>query len=405
MLKGNLGLKRISSPICYGERREKWLKDLEFIEKELPKRHKNLFFELDSKTFYSQLDEIKNDIDELSDEKIIVRLAILIASIKDGHSSLVMKFENMYPLELFCFDDGIFVTRANESYSKYVGCELTHINGFAMDEIISRIGPCISADNHQQFKNRLVTYLLIPEVLKGHDIIHNQALFTFRKGRERLMVSIEPLKIQAIKLKKPRKTMLHLSNQDQNYWYAYNKENQLLYFQYNTYDQTDLSFRKFNKEMFGLIDRNKVKKLVVDLRHNEGGKSWLLNPFFRALRTRPHLNNKNGLFLIIGRKSFSSAMMDTLKFMNDTQACLVGEATGGSPNAYGDVRYLKLTNNHLKLVYSTQYFNFMKGDFRTIEPDILIPSFSRDYFNNHDRALEALFTRPKHEVNFVKHID
>lgn len=45
-----------------------------------------------------------------------------------------------------------------------------------MDEVIHRIQPCVSADNHQQIKNWLMDYLLMPEVLKGLNIVKDQAV-------------------------------------------------------------------------------------------------------------------------------------------------------------------------------------------------------------------------------------
>lgn len=149
-------------------------------------------------------------------------------------------------------------------------------------------------------------------------------------------------------------------------------------------------FKKFNKALFNLIDQKGVEKIIVDIRHNLGGASWIVSPFFRALKKRPHLNKSNKLYVIIGRKTFSSAMMCTIRFMKKTHATLAGEGTGATPNGYGELFNLKLMNTGYTLYYSTQYFKQLDEDINCIEPALAIASHAADYFNNHDEVLQVI---------------
>jgi hypothetical protein len=397
IVKGLLGIRSVSSPICSNDRKTKWITDIEFIEKELPKRHKNLFYKVNKKDFYRDITEIKEKIENVSDNELIVTLMKIIASVQDGHTKLLLNNDKKYPFEFFFFDDGIFLTKSLETHSDYIGSKLTHINNKSIEVIVKNIQKCVSYDNHQQFKNRIVKYLCVPEILNGLGIIEDYRTsfrFQTQSGEYIDLVSDPCDEKESGLLEKKEKSsivMLHLLYQHKNYWYDFDETDGILYFQYNScVNAQDFSFRKFNLEMFQFIDKRTIKKLVVDMRHNGGGNSMILNPFFKALKKRPHLNKYKTLYVIIGRETFSSALLNAINFMKKTNATLVGEPTGGKPNHFGEIMYLNLSNTNLEIMYSTQYFKNIKNELDSIEPNIPISLNSVDYFNNVDRALQAL---------------
>ncbi len=76
-----------------------------------------------------------------------------------------------------------------------------------------------------------------------------------------------------------------------------------------------------------------------------------------------------------------------------TDVILVGEPTGGSPNHFGDSIKLQLPHSDLTLAVSSLYHNDAPGDNRTtIEPQLLSPLSSKDYFSGRDPALEAILS-------------
>jgi len=402
LIKAYLGIRTVRSSICEGNRTEKWLTDIKFVEDELPKRHKNLFFELSEASFYRQIKHIRSNIENLSDDEIKVLLFELVAGIKDGHSVLYLKHKNQYPLRFYYFDDGIYLTQSTDEYAEFIGSELIAIGGHDITEVANRLTKCVSADNHQQFKNRFSNYLVVPEILKGLGLANDQAEFTFKNDRQIFSIILEPCPIDTLELKLIS-NMLHLSNQTKNYWYQLNNKENYVYFQYNSCmkDNTQ-SFKAFNKEMFQAIDKNNIQQIIVDMRHNGGGASWIINPFFRALRKRPHLNNPKKLFVIIGRQTFSSALMNTIRFMKKTNATLAGEETGGAPNGYGEIMFLKLMNANIQVVYSTQYFKQLDEELNCIEPAIKVPNLSKNYFEDRDCVLieieKAIKSRDTEEI-------
>ena len=67
---------------------EEWVEDLNYLEKELPVRHKDLFFQLTEEEFKSNLEKLKNDLSGLSNLEIAFRLAEIFAEIGDTHTAL-----------------------------------------------------------------------------------------------------------------------------------------------------------------------------------------------------------------------------------------------------------------------------------------------------------------------------
>ncbi|MGE5631621.1 MAG: hypothetical protein ACM3TR_11065 [Caulobacteraceae bacterium] len=143
------------------------------------------------------------------------------------------------------------------------------------------------------------------------------------------------------------------------------------------------------KEMIDLIDSGKVDKLVVNIRDNRGGSSPLLDPFIDEVTERD-INNSNRLFVIVGRATYSSAILNVLHFKNETNATFLGEPTEGKPNHYGEVKSFKLPNTGMWVTYSTKYFTFIKGDPITFMPDRIIEVALQDYMDGKDPVLDAL---------------
>jgi C-terminal processing protease CtpA/Prc len=94
------------------------------------------------------------------------------------------------------------------------------------------------------------------------------------------------------------------------------------------------SFSAFNKELWDFIGENDVDKIVLDIRQNRGGISYILNPFIREIK-KSAFNHPDQFYVIIGKDTYSSAVLNAISLKTGTNAYFVGEATGGEPNHYG----------------------------------------------------------------------
>jgi uncharacterized protein (TIGR03437 family) len=95
--------------------------------------------------------------------------------------------------------------------------------------------------------------------------------------------------------------------------------------------------------------------------------------------------------VIIGRRTYSSAILNAISIRQGGPVSLVGEPSGGSPNSYGEVQTLTLPNSQLNVSYSTRYFSFPGYPAGSMMPDVALPFYASDWFGRHDPFLAAAF--------------
>jgi hypothetical protein len=101
---------------------------------------------------------------------------------------------------------------------------------------------------------------------------------------------------------------------------------------------------------------------------------------------RHALDPASQVFVIIGRQTFSSAVLNAIDFRS-LGATLVGEPGGWKPSGYGSVTNLVLPNSGLQVSCSTRKFSDVLGD--ALLPDVPAVLSFADYISERDPALEA----------------
>ena len=100
--------------------------------------------------------------------------------------------------------------------------------------------------------------------------------------------------------------------------------------------------------------------------------------------------------VLIGRLTFSAAANFATELERTTGARFAGEAMGGSPNVYGDVRRVDLPYGNQAVFVATRYHVKSTPDDprTTIEPDLPIPYSSADWRAGVDPVLNAVIRDP-----------
>ena len=202
---------------------------------------------------------------------------------------------------------------------------------------------------------------------------------------------------------RPKKLPLGWQDQKSYFWDQYFPEDRLYYIQYNKCWSREAEeeygtgasalfmplFKEFEKQVFQTIKKQKIDKLVFDMRFNGGGDSNQGTKFIKKLgKTR--FNGEGEIFVIVGRQTFSAAIINTVDLMNNCDARTVGEGTGGKPNHYGKVKRFVLPESKLVVNYSTKYFTLLDKDVRSIIPEIQAPISFRQFMDGTDPALEVI---------------
>lgn len=383
-------------------RNDKWIEDIDLLASELPNRHKNLFFNKSKEEFLKEIKELKRKIKNLDEYEIRVNLAKIVAAIRDAHTGVILPVNFLCPIELYCFKDEIYIISTIEKYKHIENCKIVKVNGMDIKEVITVLSSIVSYENEALCKAQLPKYFPAIEFLYGLEIIDTidcLELTIEDRNKKIKNIEIESLPIREVrkKLKESKKSMLkdnslplYRKNFDKYYWYEYMEEFKVVYFKYNACkEMEDKSVFDFGKELMKFINENQVDKLVIDLRNNAGGNSTLLEPFIEDLKACDKINKKGNLFVIVGRETFSSALLNVLLLKEDTNAIFLGEATGGKPNCYGEVERFTLKNSGLTVCYSTKYYKIITDDsLPSFYPEVSLDLTIENYIKNEDPFLD-----------------
>ncbi len=388
-------------------RNARWLEDINFLSSELPQKHKNLFFKKSKEDFFTEIDSLKMNIDSFNDYEIELQIAKIVASIKDAHTSVPLKVNRLLPLELYWFSDGIYVILAPVQYKEILYCKIKKINKFCIEEIVDALSSIISYENEIHLKSQLPKFLPAIELLYDlgfvNDIDSLELTFEDKNKKIRtLNVNSFPLKewremhsLIKSDLVHMKSLPLYRKNSHKNYWFQYIPDANIVYFKYNTCrDMLPIDVFTFCKNLVKFIEKHKVKKLIIDLRNNSGGNSSLLDPFIEDIKNLEKINEIGKLFVIIGRETFSSALLNAFFLKESTAAIFLGEPTGGKPNCYGELQRFTLKNSGLTVCYSTEYYKIIEDDnLPSFFPDVNITLTIQNYVDNQDPCFEYFFNK------------
>ncbi|MFO7732569.1 MAG: peptidase S41 [Candidatus Aminicenantes bacterium] len=378
-----------------------WAEDLDFLATELPARHKNLFFKITPGEFQAGVSALKARIPELDRTRFLLDLSRLVASVGDSHTSFTIMPRKAFPLKLYWFEEGICVVDTTPEYARLLNGRLESVDGHPVEEVVRAFAEIIPHDNEAQVKDFVPRFLASSEHLLGLGLVADadEAAFTVRTpeggSATAKMKSLALGDIRAVSWAAPQvepsRLPLYRRMAGSAYESAYLPESRTLYFAYNSCrDLPDRPFREFAAGLWDTLRKNPVERLVIDLRNNGGGDSSILDPFIRELAAAKDLNRKGRLFVILGRRTFSSAILNALDLRRRTEAVFYGEPTGGKPNHYGEIEILTLPNLGLKVQYSTKYFQFVDGDDPSLVPDVLVELSLDDHLALRDPVLEAI---------------
>jgi len=380
-----------------------WREDLEVLAEELPRRHKNLYFELAPARFMAAVDLLREDIPYLDDHEIIVHLMRLVAMPGDSHTALDINSSGFhaFPLQLYWFEDGLFVIGTDARYADALGLRLSAIDGVDIEEAIGHVSTVFPYENYAQLTKQAPSFLVLAEVLHtiGVTAQIESAEFTFTDdyAEESFNLTIEAVAavnhdtwMHALDPIDPS-LPVYLEQQFNPYFCKYLPDLRMLFLQYNgCVERSDLPFADF----VGLVDEMVVtyefEYFVIDLRFNSGGDSSIADPLIDYIAGQPEVNQRGTLFVVIGRNTFSSAVLNALAFQRETESLLAGEPTGGKPNHFGEVQAFTLPNSGMDVYYSTKYFTPSDSDDDSLMPDIPAVEFSSDYFSYVDPAIDAI---------------
>jgi hypothetical protein len=390
-------------------RDEGWRHDLAYLVSEVKRMH----YVYRSRPLPAGFDEetasLREDIPQLTDPQIIVRLQGLVARLGDGHSNVYFPFGDrglkQLPLRWYSFSDGLFVVSAPGDLAKWVGTRVVTIGDVDAAEALDRLSPFVSKDN-TMFVRAIGTALFLrsPDFLRAAGIVPNAERVSLtlesRMGHRETIVLSPAAPGELVKYVTPSERPgappppRYLARQSEPYWFEHLPETRSVYFQFNRVaDGPGESLADFALRLTRYLDEHPVQNLIVDVRHNFGGNGELLAPLVRALIHFETTRADARLFVITGRTTFSAAQIFIAQVDRMTNAVFAGEPSSSSPNFVGEETPLVLPYSKLAGSISSRFHQSDGMDRRMwIAPEIPVALSSEDYFANRDPVLDAVLT-------------
>jgi len=384
-----------------------WQEDLRFMAVELPKRHANLYHTVTRAQFEQEVAALEERIPMLAGHQIIVELARIVALIGDGHSSidllddLTLDFRR-YPLRLYQYSDGLFVQAASAGCADAAGSRVIAIGDIPVEQAYTAVRRLVSRENELRVIHKLPDLLVIPEVLHALNLITDMEHVDWHiEGRdgERRTIRISPVRRGEALLWTDASDStlgpipLWRRDPQNKFWFEHLSYAQAIYVQFNSVrDKPDETIATFFKRVFDSVDAHRPERFILDIRLNGGGNGTLNQPIVHGLIKRDWLNQRGKLFTIIGRATFSAAMMLAIDLERHTRTLFVGEPTGTSPNMYGETGTITLPNSRLTIYVSELHWVYSDPRDRRpwIAPNICAELSSKDYSAKRDPAIDAI---------------
>jgi hypothetical protein len=394
-----------------------WREDVRVIARELPARHPNLFYRATAAQWDSAVRATEQRMPALTRNEAMVALMELVASVRDGHTSISPLFDRAaavryYPIELYRFDDGLFVRSAAPEYAALAGARVTRIGRASAEDALAAVARIIPHENDGWVHAWGPAWLGFAEVLDGLGLVDDMErlpLVVERDGRlDTVLVRPAGPFVPAghhpdspidrtgwIQMRGPGEPPLWLRNPGRPYWVEFEPEGRTLYVSYRGVVDAEPRNVEFWRRVFALADSVPLERLVLDIRENVGGESFFNRQVVRGLVARPALDRPDRLFVITGTRTFSAAMNLARDLERWTNATFVGEPTGNARYFFGDHVQVLLPASGLTVNVSTlawpPYDPRDRRDF--LAPAIYTPLTSADYRANVDPAMRAILAR------------
>lgn len=396
-------------------RDEGWRTDLAYLVREIKRLGYAPFRLVPEDRFDALVAALHDAIPGLTDAQVVVELMKLMRLVNDGHTRLrdltaLPALRQTLPVQFTDFEEGLHITAAAPQHADLLGARVERLAGKPVEEVCRALEPLISRDNPQWVRQMTPYHLRELPLLHALGVAPDpgrvELALRDRDGRERVATLATddsqpdiwfaipcPVDWRFFPETLPTPLPRYLKNAGTNFWFEHLPAHDLVYFQFNRVrDHPDESLADFTARLFRFIEEQAVGRLVIDLRWNNGGNTFLELPLLHRLIGSAALNRRGHLFVITGRRTFSAAQNGASLIERHTAAIFVGEPTGASPNFVGESIPVELPHSKIRGTISDLYWQSAWAmDYRTwIAPHLYAPPTFAAYAENRDPALEAI---------------
>ena len=428
--------------------------DLEYLRESLEQTHYDLFAFTSEKEFDANYEKVKASVtaDSINLKEAISLFQSVISKANTGHAEIDFPITayityadgggTIFPLEL-AFENGRSLIRKNHSDKELdIGVEVIAINGMAIEEILQKMYPFISAET-KYFKQTKIEFWTFPRMF--WQVFGEKETFkvTIQDAEGTRDVELKSVPVWEGYEQKRKDFMAPRLELD------YIED--IAYLSIGSFGGDEEKFKKFIDSSFADIKAKNANRLILDLRNNNGGdnsqsdhlvsyfadKPFVWNssfklrssailkeqtrknsdttkPYFRRILdskvgevyedksdpVEPQASSKRFMgevFVLVNRQSYSMSAVTAALIQDFEFGTIVGEETGDHPTLHASQFSYNLPRTGV-VVKVPKGFMVRPGgglERRGVVPDIQIKDHLLD---EEDEILEELLKRLQYEV-------
>jgi hypothetical protein len=306
----------------------------------------------------------------------------------------------MLPVDLYFFSDGLFVVNGMGGAGKYAGSKVVRIGSRSVEDVARQVGGFIAHDNDMDLRARLPTALIITSILAEIGVANadGSVELTLEDADGRRSVARltgGPLRRSMGLLARADSAKPFYLDRSRHYWTRDLPEAQALYLNFNAVAEMEaLRLPAFSQRLAEQLRNASYRNLIVDVRLNGGGNTFLLPPLIQAIASFTAADTTRRIYVITSRHTFSAAQNFVSKLEWLLNPVFVGEPTGSAPNFTGESTATVLPYSGIQVNISNRmHMNSDWEDQRSwIAPQLAAPLSSADFFGRRDPALQAIIS-------------
>lgn len=372
-----------------------WQRDIDTLQLQLETRHINLYHKISKQEFTRQLAQVKAELHKWNQSELMVQLMRVVKQVGDGHTQFNYwgSTHHRYPLRVKQLGDQLRIIEIAPAYKHLLGMRLHSINGTTSDQLMQALKPILQGvENSFSEQQRLAETLTVAEVLEGLHITKPglQAKFTLVDDQQKLYSITLAANNSNTLAKLPQHLPLGFTqhkNSSEALELFINPSLQTIYLDFKKYPRFT-EMHSFAEKLADIIKQQNIKRLVIDLRHNGGGDFFVGLTLAWGLIVVDSLDWQKGIYVLIGRQTFSASMSNAAQYRQILNATLVGEPTGSNPVGYQDADTFDLPNSGWKVMHSKRLYNFQDKATDGVQPDVYLPEDWNSLAQGKDNQLE-----------------
>ncbi len=394
--------------------------DFNALYAEMQAKHPDLYRHHAKSEWDARYAALRAEIPHLDWPHFVIALHRFVAMAGDGHTNLLSTdlvgpgFDTRYTIRFGLFSDGLYVIGGSEEIKQAIGRRVTAVNGHPIGEVERELTKLTGHDSPMWAVNWVPLLLTYPGNVSGLDLglLDMPMKLTLEVADHRTIdvpvpsapTGTQPKRLTVFDVLNNGHALPPWWSQDEPLTFQYWRDTGTVYAIFaEVEDGKTETLKQLASKLFIFVATNGAKRLIIDVRNNGGGDNTLLAPLIEGARTSA-VNHPGGLYVIIGRQTFSAAQNFVNRMESSTQALFAGEPTGESPNQSGDPEVYHLPRTATPVLISTKRWqDSAAADNRVWTlPDIPASLSFADFINGRDPIVAAILAFDASKIDTTK---